>query len=221
LAVSTAAALPLATAQAFDTRFGVPLSQALGIIEVGLPFINTTAPREKPQSIGKPMPDVAFEIRDTITGEPVSQGEVGELFVRAGGMLDAYLNPWRVREELAAPGGWFGTGDLAVLDADGYLSLVGRAKTVINVAGMKCFPEEVEAVIQSCAGVKAVRVFGREHPRFGMVPVAEIIPLDLANPPTVGEIATRCRNTLARYKVPVDFRFVESLPRTASGKIKR
>ena len=92
---------------------------------------------------------------------------------------------------------------------------------MINVAGLKCFPEEIEAVIAEVPGVAAARVSGKANPRFGAVPVAEIEPRDPAQPPKISAIAAHCRDALARYKVPVEFRFVASVPRTASGKIQR
>lgn len=209
LAVSTAATLPLATARAFDERYGLPLAQGMGIIEVGLPLLNLDRAREKPGSVGKPLPDYAAEVR----------GE-GELFLRGPGMLDAYLAPWRPRDEITEDG-WFRTGDLARIDADGDVQLLGRSHSVINVAGLKCFPEEVEAVLRELPEVRFVRVFGKENARFGAVPVAEIVATDPANPPKLSALAAHCRGALARYKVPVDFRLVESVPLTASGKVQR
>ncbi|MEA3209640.1 MAG: long-chain acyl-CoA synthetase [Chthoniobacter sp.] len=209
LAVSTAATLPLATAQAFEKRFGMPLSQGLGIIEVGLPLVNFEQAREKPTSVGKPLPDYAAEVR----------GE-GELFLRGPGMLDAYLNPWRPRAEILEDG-WFRTGDLARIDEDGDVHLLGRSGSVINVAGLKCFPEEIEAVLCEVPGVQRARVSGKANPRFGAVPIAEIVPRDPANPPKIAALAAHCRSALARYKVPVEFRLVESVPLTPSGKIQR
>ncbi len=219
LAVSTAAALPMATALAFDDRYGVPLSQGFGIIEVGLPLLNTAAPREKPQSVGRPLDDIAVAFRDPDTGEEVPEGEVGELFLQAKGMLDAYLNPWRLRQDVLVDGRWFRTGDLARQDSDGCVHLVGRIKSVINVAGMKCFPEEVEAVLQTHPGVRAAYVSGREHPHYGAVPVADVVTCEPQ--PSAASLAEHCRNALARYKVPVEFHFVRELPRTSSGKIRR
>ena len=218
LAVSTAAALPVATAQAFDARFGVPVAQALGIIEVGLVAVNDE-PREKPASVGRPLPDFTAELRGD-DGRPVPAGGVGELFVRGPGMLDGYLWPFRPRAEILA-GGWFGSGDLATADHDGSLRLVGRARSVINVSGMKCFPEEIEAVLQEHPSVAAVRVVGRAHERVGAVPVADIVPRDPARPPAPRALAAHCRAALARFKVPVEFRMVPALPLTASGKLKR
>jgi long-chain acyl-CoA synthetase len=209
LAVSTAATLPLATAQAFDQRYGLPLTQGLGIIEVGLPLLNLQHAREKPASVGRPLPDYGAEVR----------GE-GELFLRGPGMFDAYLQPWRRRAEVLEDG-WFRTGDLARVDEDGDLHLLGRSHSVINVAGLKCFPEEIEAVLCELPEVRRARVIGKPNARFGAVPVAEIVPRDPANPPRISTVAAYCRGALARYKVPVEFKLVESVPLTPSGKIQR
>ncbi len=209
LAVSTAAALPASTADGFLARFGAPLVQGLGIIEVGLPFLNLEAAREFPGSIGRPLPDYSARL-----------GDDGELFVRGPGMFDAYLAPWRPRAEVLE-GGWFRTGDLARCDDDGRYFLQGRAHSVINVAGLKCFPEEIEQVLAEHPAIKCVRVSGHAHPKVGAVPVAEIVPVDPLAPPQISALIAHCRPRLARYKTPVEFRFVESLPLTASGKIKR
>ncbi len=208
LAVSTAAALSLATAQAFEARYGVALSQGLGIIEVGLPLLNRECQADGALSVGRPLPDYEVSIRN------------GEIFVRGPGMLDAYLKPWRRCEDILDDG-WFHTGDMGRVDAEGRVFLEGRSHSVINVAGMKCFPEEVEAVLCSMPGVRVARVLGREHARFGAVPVAEIVPSDPDRLPSLAALGAHCRAALARYKVPVEFHMVESLPLTASGKIRR
>jgi long-chain acyl-CoA synthetase len=209
LAVSTAAPLPLATAHAFDARYGIPLSQGLGVIEVGLPLLNLAAGRVKPGSVGRPLPDYQAEVRDG-----------GELFLKGPGMFDAYLQPWRPCAQTLEDG-WFHTGDLARIDEDGDFHLLGRSHSVINVAGLKCFPEEIEIVINETPGVAASRVSGKANPRFGAVPVAEIEPSDPTKPPKISALAAHCREALSRYKVPVEFRIVERLPRTPSGKIQR
>ncbi|MFA9477675.1 class I adenylate-forming enzyme family protein [Phycisphaerales bacterium AB-hyl4] len=219
LAVSTAAGLPTATAAAFDRRFGVPLSQALGVIEVGLPMVNVARAREKPESVGQVLPDFELALRDE-AGASVEAGEVGELYVRGPGMLDAYLVPWRPGGA-ALSEGWFRTGDLARRDAEGDVFLVGRGKTVINVAGLKCFPEEVEAVLNAHPQVRESRVYGRGHAHVGTVPVAEVVPMDIDSPPTAASLSTHCRQLLAAYKRPMQFQFVDALQRTASGKIRR
>jgi long-chain acyl-CoA synthetase len=217
LAVSTTAALPPETGTAFDRAFGVFPSQALGIIEVGLPCLNVPDPRSCPSSVGRVQPAFSCELRDP-GGRPAAPGEPGELFLKGPGMLDAYIEPWQPRAE-AAPGGWFATGDLAEADAQGRIRLVGRTRSIISVGGMKFFPEEVEAVLLAHPLVSDARVFGRPHPTFGMVPVAEIVGRTPA--PTEREIFAFCRARLARYKVPMEVAFVGAIARTASGKIRR
>ena len=219
LAVSTAAALPPATGEKFFERFNVPLNQALGIIECGLPIFNDLWPREKPESVGRPQSAYATAIRRT-DGSEAAIDEVGELFIKGPGITDAYLSPWTPQAEILEDG-WFRTGDQARRDADGAIFLSGRSKSVINVGGMKCFPEEIEATLNEHAAVKESRVFGLPHPTFGSVPVAEIVPADPAAPPKMSELAGYCRQRLSNYKIPVKYTFVSELPKTPSGKILR
>jgi len=219
LAVSTAAALPEATAVAFRERFDLPLTQALGIIECGLPVINKRWSDTKPLSIGEPQPAFELSLRGA-DGVEVPQGEIGELFVRGPGFVDAYLIPWMPRDEILE-GGWFRTGDFASRDVDGALFLHGRTHSVINVGGMKCFPEETEALLNTFPGIKETRVVAQENPTFGQVPMAEIVPSDPAMPPKIPQLIAFCRERLSNYKRPVKFVFVRELPKTASGKIRR
>lgn len=218
LAVGTAAAVPAATADAFQKRHDIAPAQGFGIIEAGLPLLNTDAAATKPTSVGRP-DDIAVRLRDE-RGADVPQGEIGELWLRGPGIFDVYLAPWCERAQ-ATDDGWFATGDLACQDADGHVFLRGRRKSVINFGGMKFFPEEVEAVLNAHPAVLESRVSGEAHERWGMVAAAEIVPRDAAQPPTGAALGKHCREQLAGYKVPVRFRVVAELPRTASGKLKR
>ncbi|QJE97335.1 class I adenylate-forming enzyme family protein [Luteolibacter luteus] len=217
LAVATAAALPEPTAIAFEKRFAKPLHQGLGIIEVGLSVLNLEAAGSKPTSLGRPLPSYEVALLDE-EGLQAPDGEPGEFHVRGPGLLDAYLVPWNPTH---LNDGWFASGDLVRRDEDGDLFLMGRKKSVINVAGMKVFPEEVERVLNEHPGIIRSRVLGREHPQMGQIPIAEIIPSDPALPPKAIELQRYCRTLLSAYKVPMQFKVVESLPLTASGKLKR
>lgn len=205
LAVSTSAPLPSGTADKFALRYGKPLVQGFGIIEAGLPLLNRVD--GDPMAVGRPDD---FEVRL----------DHGELCLRGPGMFDAYLSPWRTREEVLADG-WFHTGDLAQIGPGGDVRLCGRLKSVINVGGSKCFPEEIEAVLRGHRDVCEVRVRGEEHARWGMLPVAEIVLHDPARAPASAALAEFCRARLASYKVPVRFTVVSELPMTASGKLRR
>ncbi|MCU0797855.1 MAG: fatty acid--CoA ligase family protein, partial [Akkermansiaceae bacterium] len=217
LPVATAAALPESTARAFEARFRQPIIQGLGIIEVGLSVLNLDAPSAKPSALGKPLPDYEVRLLDD-TDHEVPDGTPGEFHVRGPGLLDAYLVPWN-----PAPlkDGFFASGDLVTRDAEGHLTLVGRKKSVINVAGMKVFPEEIEACLDAHPAVRRSRVSPIDHPHMGQIPVAEIIPTDPSQPPAPAALQKHCRSTLSAYKVPLRFRIVEELPLTASGKLRR
>lgn len=203
LAVSTAMKLGPETAGAFRAKFGFALTEAYGIIELGLPFINGAA-------------QPGYEIKIT---SPGADG-AGVILIRGPGMFDAYVSPWKARTE-ALPDGWFNTGDVGRVDEGGALTILGRKKAVINFVGMKIFPEEVEAVLASHPAVRDCRVSGESHPLFGQIPVAEVVLDPGAAAPQAGELRRFCFERLAAHKVPKEFRFVAHLDRTASGKIRR
>jgi long-chain acyl-CoA synthetase len=223
LAISTASGLNVQVAKAFHERMAIALSQALGVIEMGLPVINIDHAFEKPQSLGRVLPDYEVWLRDD-EGAPVrpdgTPDALGEVCIRGPGSFDAYLNPWTPSRKILEPDG-FRTGDQGYFDAEGDLFLVGRRHNRINMAGMKFFCEEVEAVINQFPGVKESRVMGRPHPRVGEVPVAEIVPEDPAAAPEIKEIGRHCQKHLAVHKVPVSFSIVSELPYTPTGKIRR
>jgi long-chain acyl-CoA synthetase len=211
LAVSTTAGLSTKTARRFAEIHGVFPAQALGIIECGLPCLNLPSPENLPQSVGRPQPAFEAELR----------GEPAKLHLRGPGFLDAYLSPWKPRAEILDAKGWFASGDIASIDPEGRVVLLGRAAAVIGVGGMKFFPEEVEEVLNSHPAVHCSRVFGRSHSDFGMVPVAELLLKTGAVPPKPAELFTLCRRQLSRHKIPAEIRFVDDIPLTPSGKIKR
>ena len=212
-AVSTAMKLPEPVAEAFSAKFGIELTEAYGIIEVGLPFVRLTGGRDKRGTVGKPLPD--FEIK---LDKKDAEG-VGEIRIKGKGMLDAYYSPWQGREDILSDG-WFKTGDLGRIDKDGFLTIVGREKDVINFVGMKIFAQEVEAVLNQHPQVKESLVYGAAHPQYGQLPMAKLV-LREESSVEVTELRKFCYQRLAQYKVPKDFEFVDQLPKTASGKIKR
>lgn len=218
LAVTTAAPLSAEVARDFRARFGKPLVQGLGIIEIGLPLLNTGGARDSPTAVGRPLPAFDVELRDE-EGRPMAAGAVGELWIKGPGMFDAYLSPWQPVDEICVDG-WFATGDLAETDASGRFYLRGRTKSVLNINGMKVFPEEVETMIESLPAVRRCRVSGFPHAVLGTVPVAEVI-LHPEEKITHRELIRCCRASLSAYKVPVRVKFVEALPLTDNGKIRR
>ena len=213
LAVSTTCTLPQDVSEDFFKRFGIALAQALGVIELGLVSLNTGDPRGRWNSVGRPAGDLQVRITD-----PDENG-CGELGVSGPGIFDAYVAPWIPRDQVLRDG-WFYSGDIGSLDADGFLFLLSRKTAVINLAGRKVFPEEIESVINRHPAVRESRVYGKPHAHLGEVVEAEIV---LASPDgSLDSVRAFCRDHLASYKIPMRFFLVSTLPRTpVTGKIRR
>jgi long-chain acyl-CoA synthetase len=211
LAVSTTCSLPQEVAGNFQARFNLRLTQALGVIELGLICVNDD-PVGRWDSAGRPQPDYAVHIRN-----PDADGN-GEVVFAGPGFFDAYANPWTLREQLM-PDGWFATGDLGRVDAQGYLYLAGRKASVINLAGRKVFPEEIEAVLNRHPAVGESRVYGATHAHLGEVVEAEIVLRVTVESETLRDF---CRTRLSADKIPSRFTFVSAIEKTAvTGKIRR
>ncbi|MBI5055448.1 MAG: acyl--CoA ligase [Nitrospirae bacterium] len=213
MAVSTAMKLPESVAGEFFAKFGIKLTEAYGIIEVGLPFINLSEDEDNRNSVGRVLPDYEILIYNK------DESGVGEIHIRGKGMLNAYFSPWQNRESILKDG-WFNTGDLGRINEDGFLTIAGRGKDVINFVGMKVFPYEVETVINNFPGVKESFVYGEDHPRYGQLPMSKIVPEKDADIP-LDELKKFCYRKLAQYKVPKGFEIVSGIPKTPSGKIRR
>lgn len=216
--ISTSSAIPPDIARSFTRRHGVPVVQAYGLIEAGLPLVDRLSGEADPETVGYPVE--GFEV--TLFDEclmPVADQHIGRLAVRGPGLFDAYLKPWRPAEEVLADG-WFLTGDLARYDAAGRLVICGREKHVINVAGNKVFPEEVEAILNAHPEVAVSRVYGKSHPLMGEIVCAEVVASRkrVLDPE---ELLDFCRDRLSTYKVPQQICQVAEISLTQSGKIQR
>jgi len=151
------------------------------------------------------------------SGQPLASGQVGEVCVRGDNVMTGY---WNQPEETAdtLKNGWLHTGDLGLIDGEGYISIVDRKKDMLLVRGMNVYPREIEEVLLHYSGIKEAAVVARADDKKGEVPVAFIsanegVSLD------VTAIGRYLREKLADYKQPREIRVVESLPRTATGKI--
>ncbi len=217
LAISTAMKLSVPVREQFAARYGLVLTQAYGIIEVGLPFINSSSCADKFDSVGTILPDYQLRLCNCD-----AQGR-GEINLKGPGMFDAYAEPFRAAEEVMADG-WFNTGDIGYLDDDGFLFIVGRKKSMINFAGMKIFPAEIEQVMLQSQLIDEVKISALPHPHFGEIPVAEVVfrQTDLQKQEEqIRELKAFCYRQLPDYCVPKRFTPVTSIPKTASGKIIR
>ncbi len=216
LAIVTTTRLSSEAADAFYQRFGIALNETYGIIEIGLPAINLEQPREKQGSVGRILP--AYQIR--LDGQ--SGSAPGEILLNGPGLLDAYYDPWQSREAiLRQHKGWLATGDLGVMDAAGYLTIVGRSKELISVGGMKFFPQEVEVILEQHPAVCEACVFAYPDRRLGEVPHAQLVLHPGIKAPNQEACRQLCAQHLAIYKVPERYQIVSHLRRTASGKVIR
>ena len=214
LAISTTSALDRQVARRFHERYGLPLTQALGIIEVGLPCINLDFAAEKHDSVGHVLSAYELRMEDVGLGPTLR-----EISFRGKGMLDAYYHPWQTRDEILADG-WFRTGDVGELDADGCLFLRGRRTDVISVMGMKFFPQEVEAVLMAHPAVAEATVFAHRNRHNSEIPYASIVTKAGADRDGLeNELRRWCAQRLASYKVPERIDITDALRRTASGKL--
>ena len=217
--VSGATTLDPQLAREMRSRFGVTVHDGYGLSEAS-PVVTTTAVESEPRpgSVGPPLPGVEVRLLDT-DGEEVLEGDPGEIVVRGPNVFAGY---W---EDPAATAGvlidgWLHTGDIAVADADGWLTLVDRAKDVIIVSGFNVYPGEVEEVLRTHPDVADVAVIGENHPRTGETVVAYVVPRAGAHPDPV-ELLRHAGRQLARYKLPTRVELVDSLPRTLAGKLVR
>ncbi len=216
-AISTSSGIPSTIAEKFEQRFNIPLIQAYGIIEAGLPLLDNI---ENPDSTTVGYPTTGFNVALlNEKNEEIGEGVTGRLAINGIGMFDAYLTPWQLAHEYMN-NGWFMTGDLAQRQKDGRIIICGREKTMINVSGNKAFPEEIEAVLNRHPDIIDAYVFGQSHPLMGEIVCAEVvmkenIELD------VEAVLYFCRSQLSTYKVPQRLQAVTKINHTHSGKIKR
>ena len=143
-------------------------------------------------------------------------GEVGEILVRGDSVMKGYWgNPEATAEALR--GGWLHTGDVGSFDADGFLSLMDRSKDMIISGGTNIYPREVEEALLSHPDIAEVSVIGRQHPEWGEVVVAYVVPVEQKPDPSA--LDAYCIDNIARFKRPKDYRFVTELPKNNYGKV--
>ena len=169
-------------------------------------------------SVGRPIDGAEVVVRRP-DGSPVVPGEVGEITVRSPKVMSSYWDDPEATQA-AFGGGWLRTGDLATVDADGYLTLVGRSKDIIISGGVNIHPAQIERVIAAHPGAEEVAVFGVPDPEWGEVPVAAVrrAPGSTLGESEVGELVAA---RLDRRSRPSRVVFVDGFPRTATGKIRR
>ncbi len=221
------APMPPSLIRRITATLGCDLNQGYGMTELSGNVTalgaadHRAAIGDQPQlltSAGRPGPLVRLAIMGA-AGELLPPGVAGEVVVRGEQVCDGYADDPAANAD-AFRGGWFHTGDLGVLDAEGRLKIVDRLKDIIVTGGENVSSREVEDVLREAAGVRDVAVFGVADERWGERICAVVVPDDGA-PPDPEVLVAACRTRLAGFKTPRSITFVAELPRTASGKVRK
>ena len=201
----------------FETSFGMTETHTCDTFTAGMQDDDFDL-KSAPTFVGLPVPGTEFKVCSFETGELLPLGEEGELCVRSPSLLKGYWNKPEASAE-ALRDGWLHTGDSGVITETGHIRYLGRRKEMLKVNGMSVFPSELEAMLGQHPDLLASAVIGRADDKRGQSPVAFVV----AKPGsglTAEALVDWCRQSMAIYKVP-EVRLVESLPMTATGKVKK
>jgi len=219
LFISGSAPLLAETFAEFEHRTGHKILERYGMTETGMNTSNPLHGDRRPGTVGPPLPDVELRVVDS-RGAVLPAGEAGDLQVRGPNVFQGYWRmPEKTREDFTADG-FFNTGDKATVSADGYVSIVGRAKDMIICGGLNVYPKEIEQVLDGIDGVSETAVIGVLHPDFGEAVVAVIV-LNTGCIPDEKAIIEFSRAQMANFKVPKRVFFQDALPRNAMGKVQK
>ena len=220
LFISGSAPLLAETHRAFETRTGHRILERYGMTETTMSTSNPYDGERRAGTVGFPLPGVEARISHAETGKVLPQGEIGILEVRGPNVFKGY---WRMPEKTAEEfrnDGFLITGDIAMIDADGYVTIVGRAKDLVISGGYNVYPKEVETEIDALQGVLESAVIGVPHADFGEAVVAVVV-LEGGQDLSPEAIQSALRVRLTNYKLPKAVEFVDELPRNAMGKVQK
>lgn len=219
LFISGSAPLLAETHRAFSARTGQAILERYGMTETGMNTSNPYDGDRRPGTVGFPLPDVALRIVSPETGAPLAAEEIGSIEVQGPNVFKGY---WRMPEKTASEfhDGFFITGDLGKVDADGYVHIVGRGKDLVISGGFNVYPKEVEGEIDAIPGVLESAVIGVPHKDFGEGVTAVVVPTAGAQL-TEAEIHAALEARLAKFKLPKRVLFVDELPRNTMGKVQK
>jgi malonyl-CoA/methylmalonyl-CoA synthetase len=221
LFVSGSAPLLLETFNDWRERTGHTILERYGMSETVMLTSNPYRPESTRRggTVGRPLPDVGVRVHDD-QGRPLAAGEIGGIEVQGPNVFQGY---WRMPEKTAeefTTDGWFKTGDVGRIDADGYVTIVGRSKDLVITGGYNVYPAEVEGIVNELPGVAESAVIGVPHPDFGEAVVAVVVPrpgaaLDGA------ALTAALKGRIANFKVPKQLFVVDDLPRNTMGKVQK
>ncbi len=219
IALGGGMAMQRAVAETWQEVTGHPVIEAYGLTETS-PAVcfNPVTNQHYNGSVGVPLPSTEVQIVDA-DGEPVAQGETGELCIRGPQVMKGYWNRPDETRNVFTPDGWLRSGDMAHMDALGYVFIEDRKKDMILVSGFNVYPNEVEDVIALMDAVAEVAVVGVPDARSGEAVKAYIVTRDKSL--TAADVIAHCRKNLAAYKIPHQVEFRSELPKSNVGKVLR
>ncbi|RUX93690.1 malonyl-CoA synthase [Mesorhizobium sp. M7D.F.Ca.US.004.01.2.1] len=218
--ISGSAPLLAETHKAWRERTGHAILERYGMTETNMNTSNPYEGERRAGTVGFPLPGVALRIADPDSGAALAQGEVGMIEVKGPNVFGGY---WRMPEKTKAEfraDGFFITGDLGIIDADGYVHIVGRGKDLIISGGYNIYPKELESEIDALDGVSESAVIGVAHPDFGEGVTAVVVRAP-SSQITGAEILGAIAERVAKYKHPKRVIFVDELPRNTMGKVQK
>ncbi|RWE04506.1 MAG: malonyl-CoA synthase [Mesorhizobium sp.] len=219
LFISGSAPLLAETHNAWRERTGHAILERYGMTETNMNTSNPYGGERRAGTVGFPLPGVSLRITEPETAKPLAQGEIGMIEVKGPNVFAGY---WRMPEKTKAEfrdDGFFITGDLGLIDADGYVHIVGRGKDLIISGGYNVYPKEIESEIDALAGVAESAVIGVAHPDFGEGVTAVVVRKPGST--IAADIANAIAGRLAKYKHPKQVIFVDELPRNTMGKVQK
>lgn len=220
LFISGSAPLLAETHELWQQKTGHAILERYGMTETNMNTSNPYAEERKAGTVGMPLPGVEIRICEPGTAQELGTDAVGILEVRGPNVFAGYWQmPEKTAEELR-PNGFFITGDLARVDEDGYVQIVGREKDMIISGGFNVYPKEIELVVDDVPGVLESAVIGVPHPDFGEAVVAAVVA-DGAKTVSEADIIGAIGDQIARYKQPKSIVFVPELPRNTMGKVQK
>jgi malonyl-CoA/methylmalonyl-CoA synthetase len=220
LFISGSAPLLAETHKAFEARTGHRILERYGMTETNMNTSNPYEGARRAGTVGFPLPGVALKVTDPETGATLPQGEIGVIEVRGPNVFQGY---WQMPEKTAAElreDGFFITGDLGLIDDQGYVQIVGRGKDLIISGGYNIYPKEVELLLDEQPGVLESAVIGAPHKDLGEAPIGILVAAKGAAP-DLDVINADLAAKLARFKCPRKLIVVDALPRNTMGKVQK
>jgi long-chain acyl-CoA synthetase len=218
-AICGAAPASVELLERFESRYDIPIIEGYGLSEGSCAStVNPIDGKRKPGTVGLALPGQSIRLVDT-AGQPVPRGEAGEVLIKGPNVMRGYLNR---PEETARTivDGWLHTGDVGRFDEDGYLVLVDRAKDMIIRGGENIYPREIEAVVHQLPQIAEAAVVGRPNPLYGEEPVL-FVSLHPGAALTTDMVREHLKDSLSKYKLPVEITLMDDLPKNAVGKIAK